>query len=167
MSRYRTPPQRTIPLLMAVFTLLFYAQAVQADSEISIAGKTDMSANGAVHLSIDAFEALAPQTIIKTSTPWHVETTFSGVSGADFVRIAGVHGDKLIVRAINDYQTTIPVTDLTEHGALFVTRMNGKRIGLREKGPVFVIYPFDQHPELKTEVYIGRSIWQIKKITAQ
>jgi len=162
MSKHRTPLQ-----LMVVFTLLFYALPVQAKSEIVIAGKTDMSANGAVHLSIDAFEALAPKTIIKTSTPWHVETTFSGVSGADFVRIAGVHSDKLIVRATNDYQTTIPVSDLMEHGVLFVTRMNGKRIGLREKGPIFVIYPFDQAPELNTEVYIGRSIWQIKKITAQ
>ena len=167
MNNHRTPSQRIVLPLMVVFTLLFYGLPTQAQSEIVIAGKTDMSANGPVHLSIDAFEALAPQTVIKTGTPWHVETTFSGLSGADFVRIAGVHGDELIVRAINDYQTTIPVIDLVERGVLFVTRMNGKRIGIREKGPVFVIYPFDQHPELKTEVYIGRSIWQIGKITAR
>jgi len=136
-----------------------------AQERLEISGQTMLSLNGPVSLSIDEFEALAPRTIIKTSTPWHTATTFSGISGVDFIRVTGAAGKAITVRAINDYQTSIPINDLRDLGVLFVTRMNGKRVSVRQKGPIFVIYPFDQRPELKSELYYGRSIWQVNKIT--
>jgi hypothetical protein len=32
------------------------------------------------------------------------------------------------------------------------------------KGPLFIVYPFDLHPELYNDVYFGRSVWQVKTI---
>jgi len=151
-----------VTLLAVVFPLHAFAQ-----DHIEISGQTTLSMNGDVTLSIDEFEMLAPRTIFKTSTPWHTPTLFSGISGVDFISATGAIGQMITVRAINDYQTRIPISDLTDLGVLFVTRMNGKRLSLRQKGPLFVIYPFDQNPELKTELYYGRSIWQVNKITVE
>jgi len=151
-----------VTLLAVVFPLNAFAQ-----DHIEISGRTKLSMNGAISLSIDEFEALAPRTIFKTSTPWHTTSLFSGISGVDFIRATGATGQMITVRAINDYQTKIPISDLTDLGILFVTRMNGKRLSLRQKGPLFVIYPFDQNPELKSELYYGRSIWQVNKITVE
>ena len=35
---------------------------------------------------------------------------------------------------------------------------------LSEKGPLFVMYPFDTQPALRTAVYFSRCIWQLKSI---
>jgi hypothetical protein len=37
-------------------------------------------------------------------------------------------------------------------------------MSVREKGPLFVMYPFDEQPALRTSVYFGRCIWQLKAI---
>ena len=37
-------------------------------------------------------------------------------------------------------------------------------MSVRDKGPLFVIYPFDEAPELNNETYYGRSAWQVKSI---
>jgi hypothetical protein len=35
---------------------------------------------------------------------------------------------------------------------------------VRDKGPLFVIYPYDSRPELKSQLYYGRSAWQVSKL---
>jgi hypothetical protein len=42
--------------------------------------------------------------------------------------------------------------------------LNGKPMSVREKGPLFVIYPFDDDPQLRTTIYYSRCIWQLKSI---
>lgn len=37
-------------------------------------------------------------------------------------------------------------------------------MSVRDKGPLFLIYPFDDNPDLFDEVYFGRSVWQIAQI---
>ena len=45
--------------------------------------------------------------------------------------------------------------------------MNGKAMDVRNKGPIWIIYPIDEFPELKTEEISGRSIWQLDKLLVQ
>jgi len=35
---------------------------------------------------------------------------------------------------------------------------------VRDKGPLFMIYPFDAQPELRSAVYYSRSVWQLSEI---
>jgi hypothetical protein len=91
-------------------------------------------------------------------------TQFEGVSGKDVLAYFGWRGTEMDVVAINDYKIIIPLDDLQNSGMLFATRKNGKAMSVREKGPVFVIYPFSSRPELDNEVIYARSIWQIKSI---
>lgn len=152
--------------LVLIALIAFPSHASSLDA-LLISGKTSAGAAKTSALSIEEFEKLAPLTKIKTSTPWHPVSTFSGISGADFIASTGLDGDVVLATAVNDYRVTIPLRDLTELGLLFATRLNGKRLTLREKGPIFVIYPFDDQPKLKSDLYYGRSIWQLKKITVQ
>jgi hypothetical protein len=43
-------------------------------------------------------------------------------------------------------------------------RIDGQPIPVRERGPFFVIYPFDQAPELRNARYYQRSIWQLEAV---
>jgi hypothetical protein len=35
---------------------------------------------------------------------------------------------------------------------------------VREKGPLFMIYPFDSDAALRNPLYYSRSVWQLKTI---
>jgi hypothetical protein len=38
---------------------------------------------------------------------------------------------------------------------------------VRDKGPLFIIYPFDSKPELKSQTFYGRAVWQVAKIVVK
>ena len=41
--------------------------------------------------------------------------------------------------------------------------MNGKAMSIRDKGPIFLLYPFSDDPSLNNEVIQNRSVWQISR----
>lgn len=43
---------------------------------------------------------------------------------------------------------------------------NGSPMQIREFGPLFVLYPFDDHPELHNETVRFRSVWHVVHIHA-
>lgn len=101
----------------------------------------------------------------KTSTPWYDGAkSFSGPLGSALLDAVGASGTTMVVTAINDYVTEIPVADFRSYPVLLATRIDGELMSVRDKGPIFVIYPFDASPELNNETYYGRSAWQVKSI---
>ncbi|TNC48040.1 oxidoreductase [Rubellimicrobium rubrum] len=106
-----------------------------------------------------------PQREIVTATPWHEGTPrFSGPTIDSVLEAAQARGAMLIIRALNDYASDMPVEDARTIPVILATRIDGKVISVRDKGPIFVIYPFDQQPELFNEVYFTRSVWQVTAI---
>ena len=49
----------------------------------------------------------------------------------------------------------------------FLTDSDGKPMSVRDKGPLFIVFPFDENPALRSELYYGRSAWQVKSITVE
>lgn len=112
-------------------------------------------------------EALAGRTA-SMETPWTKgQVTFSGPLARAIMEAVGARGTVLKVRALNDYASEVPMEDALEHATILATRMNGKPMSVREKGPLFLIYPFDLEPALYNEKYFSRSVWQIKSITVE
>lgn len=106
-----------------------------------------------------------PQRDTVTSTPWYDGVqTFSGPKLADLLAAVGATGGSLRVIAINDYAVEIPISDVTDYPVILASRQNGAPMPVREKGPLFVIYPFDEASELVNELYFSRSVWQVKRI---
>jgi hypothetical protein len=141
------------------------AAAADPPTLLSIHGLVRHSAGEpAVHFTLPALERL-PQQRIKTATPWHVgEPEFSGPLLRDVLAAAGARGTTLRMRALNDYQVDIPVEDTRQYDLVLAHRIDGQLIGVRDKGPLFLMYPFDRHPELRNSVYLSRCIWQLRRI---
>lgn len=98
-------------------------------------------------------------------TPWTEGTTrFDGPLLRSVLDAVGAHGKTLRITALNDYSAEVPMADATEFDTMLAIGMNGEPMSIRDKGPIFMIYPFDQHPELYNEKYFSRSVWQIKSI---
>lgn len=117
--------------------------------------------------TLPMLEAL-PQHSFTTMTPWAQQPLqFSGPLLRDVLQAAGAQGQHLVARALNDYSVQIPVQDALSYDMVVATRMNGQPMSVRQRGPLFVVYPFDSKPELKSATYIERSIWQLHAIEVQ
>lgn len=126
---------------------------------------TKTNAEGRAEFDLAMIDAL-PQRVTVTETPWHEGTqTFSGPLAAALLDAVGAQGTLVTVQAINDYSAEIPVDDLIANPVILASRMNGETLSIRDRGPLFVIYPFDEMPSLYNEVYFGRSVWQVVSIT--
>ncbi|MBX3577040.1 MAG: molybdopterin-dependent oxidoreductase [Rhizobiaceae bacterium] len=98
-------------------------------------------------------------------TPWtDGQTRFEGPLLRALLDAVGAHGATLRITALNDYSAEVPVTDATDFDTMLAVSMNGEPMSVRDKGPIFMIYPFDTNPELYNEKYFSRSVWQIKSI---
>jgi len=104
-------------------------------------------------------------TIIETSTIWtdgvHV---FQGVELATIAAVLGVTEGTFLAAAINDYTVEIPISDAVEGGAMIAYLMNGEAMSVRDKGPLWVVYPYDSSAEFRTEIVYSRSIWHLDRI---
>ena len=121
----------------------------------------------AMQLDLEALKAL-PQRTVTTRTPWHDGVmTFGGPRLSDLLEPFKPQGKTLRLTALNDYSIDIPLSDLQRYQPVLAWQLNGKALSVRDKGPLFLIYPFDSHPELQNQIYYGRSIWQVKTISIQ
>lgn len=122
------------------------------------------NAPGALHLDQAQFAAL-PQHSITTSTIWTEDTpTFEGVLLKDLIAAAQAKGGTLHLTALNDYQISMPVADAKDDGPLLAYLMNGEPMSVRDKGPVWLVFPYDQNADYRTEQTYARSIWQLDRI---
>ena len=101
-------------------------------------------------------------------TPWTTgKVEFSGPLLRAVLDAAGLHGTTIKLVALNDYAAEIPFTDATTIDTILATRMDGQTMPVRDKGPLFLVYPFDKDSSLYNEKYFSRSVWQIKTIEAK
>lgn len=103
--------------------------------------------------------------IIETSTIWTEGVQkFQGVPLHVLLDCLDVTSGKILATAINDYTVEIPVSDVVEGGPMIAYKLNDELMSVRDKGPLWVVYPYDDSAEYRTEVVYSRSIWQLDRI---
>jgi hypothetical protein len=106
-----------------------------------------------------------PQTEVATETPWtQGMITFSGVSLGALLDLAGAKGTTISATALNDYSVDIPVADAANPRVILATRKNGALMPVRDKGPLWVIYPLSDHTGAAAEETHSKMIWQLKQL---
>lgn len=132
---------------------------------LTVAGAiTTTNGDGVARFDMAMLDAL-PQRVTATNTPWTKEKTrFSGPLVTALLDRVGAKGATLKITALNDYMVEVPVADFQKWPVILATRKDGERMSVRDKGPIFVIYPFDEDPSLYNEKYFTRSVWQVKTI---
>jgi hypothetical protein len=109
-----------------------------------------------------------PQHSFVTRTPWYsTPRKFTGPLLRDVLAAAGAQGTNLRAIALNDYRVDLPFDDTQRYDVLLARLLDDKPMPVRDKGPLFIIYPFDAHSELRNTVYYSRSAWQLKTIDVQ
>lgn len=116
-------------------------------------------------LTLQDLDAL-PQITIRTRTPWHQgEQVFAGPSLLGLINHHGIEGKLLLAEAINDYHSLIPIDELTPEHPILATRRNGKTMPVRDKGPIFIIYPYSSMGKVQARI-LSQSVWQLVRLRA-
>ncbi len=108
-----------------------------------------------------ALEAL-PQRTYRVTTPWYLRpVTFRGPLLRDVLAAAGASGTRIEAVAVNDYTADIPFKDAEAYDVIIALSMDGKPMSSRDKGPLFVVYPYDRLPPEALQRSFERSVWQL------
>ena len=117
---------------------------------------------------LEALDAL-PQESFVTGTIWtDGQAQFSGVPLAALLDRTGIAGmaDQVELVALNDYRIEIPVAEIDPNAPIIATRVDGRAMPVREKGPFWLVYPYDRDSRYRTETTFARSIWQLTQVNA-
>jgi len=101
-------------------------------------------------------------TSLVTSTPWtEGASKFEGVLARDVLHYVGARSDHITAISMNDYLVEIPIKDFLDHDVIFALKRDGKFLGVRDMGPVLIVYPFDRDASLWTESVFTRCVLQL------
>ena len=145
--------------------LTFAVPAFADETVLTISGDVARSSSGDEWTFDMAALMELPLERIQTTTIWtQGEQSFEGVSLAALLEHVGATGSTIRAVALNDYAISIPITDAIIGGPIVAYTNNGKEMSIRDKGPLWMIYPFDDNEEYKSEEYYSRSIWQLERL---
>jgi len=164
---------RRLALALMVAVGLFSVQTAGAETLAAPEGDVILTVSGAIantngdglaRLDMALLDSL-PRHSFATSTIWTEGVdTFEGVLLTDLLAALGATGTNIMAKALNDYEIAFPVADATAEGPMLAYRMNGKPMSIREKGPIWMVFPYDDVEAFRTEQTYARSIWQLDRI---
>lgn len=157
--------------LVAVLPFAFPAYANEplpqptGDAILTVSGAIAVTnAGDTAVFDLAMLESLSPVTV-ETSTIWTDGVqSFTGVPLQTILERLGAEGEVIAASALNDYTVEIPVSDAVEGGPLLAYAQNGNPLSVRDKGPLWLIYPYDANSDYQTEVIYARSIWQLARM---
>lgn len=103
---------------------------------------------------------------MRTTTPWTDGVMeFEGIAVKTLLTAVGARGRSINAVAINDYAIDLDAREFDEVPALLAMRMNGKDLSIRDKGPLWLVYPRDDYPSVRGQPNNFKWIWQLKTLT--
>lgn len=124
-------------------------------------------ADAPLELSLADLDRL-PQHSFTTSTQWtEGKIKFSGPALKDVLGLLGsIEADEETVPlvAANAYEVELNQALLELDVPIVSTRMNDETFGTREKGPLWVVFPYDADEAYRREGVYAASVWHLIEI---
>lgn len=109
-----------------------------------------------------------PQTTLTTETDWtEGPQRFEGILLRDMMDRLDAHGKAIIARAINDYKATIPWDDLAAFPVLVALKRNGEPMPVRDKGPLWIVYPSPARSPDQAGPHNLKMVWQLRQLDVE
>ena len=126
---------------------------------------TETNAEGAAVFDMDMLQAL-PAGEFTTTTQWtEGSKLFKGVPLKALLESLGATGGKVTATALNNYSVDIPLDALKDDAPLVAYTIDGETFSRRDKGPLWIVFPYDSSADYQTETIYGWSIWQLATLT--
>lgn len=100
-----------------------------------------------------------------TSHSWADKpTTFTGVPVARLLDAVAARGTKIGAMAVNNYSVELDVAEMRRYPVLLAMKADGVDLQLRDRGPLWIVYPRDSFRELRDESHNFKWIWQLRSL---
>jgi hypothetical protein len=66
--------------------------------------------------------------------------------------------------AVDGYAIELDAKEMRRYPVLLALEQDGRQLRLRDRGPVWVVLPRDQYPELQADSQAFKWIWQLRSI---
>ena len=103
----------------------------------------------ATTFDLAALEALGTRSFTVKYPDWDKAHSFEGPLMKDVLVAAGAQGKLFRVLGIDGYRQEIPPADLATYPVILAIKMDGAYLGAGGRGPINLIYPYDDFPALK------------------
>jgi hypothetical protein len=155
---------RAFIFLMMLAVLLLAGGIARADEEVILTIERADNTVAPVTFTMAQLDAM-PQATITTNTPWYDgPRSFTGPRLTDVLAVSKMSGETATATALNDYAVDVPVADADAFGIILATRLDGELMPVRDKGPIFIVYPYDSDQKLQHDIYYTRSVWQLERL---
>ncbi|KPD10325.1 hypothetical protein [Phaeobacter sp. 11ANDIMAR09] len=121
-------------------------------------GKTNTQAGA--EFDLDLLKALEWEEVKTFTSFTDGMQTFEGPRLSSLLDFVSASGTTIGASAINDYFVDIPVTHAENQAVILAVLHNGKAMTVRDKGPIWVIYPQSEE-EAKLKKFDNEMIWQL------
>lgn len=170
-----SPALGRIAAVFAFLALALPAAVLPARAELAVpAGETiltvkgsitETNTDGAATFDMDMLQAM-PSAEFATSTNWTEGVkTFKGVPLKTLLESVGATGSTITATALNNYSVDIPMDAITDDAPIVAYTIDGETFSRRDKGPLWIVFPYDSSTEYQTELVFGWSIWQLADLT--
>ncbi len=148
-------------VLVLVSTAAFSANG---ERKIRFAGK--LSAEVDQRISVKDLESQFTLQTVKLYNPWEKKSAeYTGIWLKDLLAQKAQSGvTSISFKAIDDYRVKIDQATWQKYRILLVTRENGDYIGVRDKGPMRIVFPDYDASKKEYELNLPLWMWMISKI---
>jgi len=139
--------------------------ATDPSSDASVLLQVDVESTAAsAQFSLAELQAF-PVVSFETETIWTDGVQqFTGVSLAALLGHLEISEGIMELQAVNDYVVEFPVSGAVEGGPIVAYERNGALMSRRDKGPLWIVFPYDSNPAYQTEEIFSKSVWQLVRI---
>lgn len=120
------------------------------------------NSDGAAYFDMEMLKALPAARLETTTAVTNGVRQFDGFLMRDLLDFIGADGSTVTAIALNDYAIDIAVDEFSRFDILVAYEMDGEPLLSSDKGPLWIVYPRDQHAELQDIRYDYRWVWQLR-----
>jgi len=134
---------------------------------LTISGKIEQTNSTAgAQFDKEMLEAIGRASITTRSEVSDVPQVFEGVPLRAVLDRVGAKGKAMRATALNDYVSMVPLEDL-QFEPILAMRIDNRALTVRDKGPLWIVYPRDAHKVLQDTRYDSRWVWQVSKLNIE
>jgi len=134
---------------------------------LTISGKIEQTNSTAgAQFDKEMLEAIGRASITTRSEVSDVPQVFEGVPLRAVLDRVGAKGKAMRATALNDYVSMVPLEDL-QFEPILAMRVDNRALTVRDKGPLWIVYPRDAHKVLQDTRYDSRWVWQLSKLNIE
>lgn len=132
---------------------------------LTISGNISRTNSGdKAEFDLDMLQALGTRTLAITTSWTDGIQNFSGATMRDLMETVGAKGKTVEAVALNDYTYTIEIEDFSLYPVILATKLNGNILKVRDKGPLWIIYPLDRFTDIERNSIERRMVWQLRHL---